>query len=190
MTTSTMSPTKNFIEIGSCDFGTLNHLADYGWGGIIVEPVKEYLDNIPRKPGVWYVNSAIDTQQGLRTMNVFKKEYANVDRDFAGMSSFSEYTKEVNLDRVEPREVSTITYAELIGTYPIGSVDFLKIDTEGHDWVILQTVEFTGARRPKIIKLEYKHFRSYEDRVKRFLQEHDYLVYVEKDDMYAIDQRL
>ena len=43
---------KTFIEIGACDFDTLVHLSDEGWQGIVVEPIREYYNNIERKPNV------------------------------------------------------------------------------------------------------------------------------------------
>ena len=32
-------------------------LAEEGWGGAIVEPVTEYLDNLPRREAVTYINA-------------------------------------------------------------------------------------------------------------------------------------
>ena len=80
---------KHFIEIGSCDFDTLNHLADYGWKGIIVEPIKKYLDNIPHKEGIEYVNVAIDRVNGKRIIQTWKEEQTKKDKDFKGMSGFN-----------------------------------------------------------------------------------------------------
>jgi len=183
-----MNGIKYFVEIGACDFDNLVELAKHGWGGIVVEPIKEYYDRIPKYDGVAYVNAAIDTKEGNRTMNVFKQEYVDKDHDFAGMSSFAEYTKEVNRDRVAPRTVPTITYQQLLERNPIPRVDFLKIDTEGHDWKILQTVVFEGPLRPTVIKFEYKHFRSIKGEITNFLERMNYLSYVENDDMYAISK--
>ena len=45
-----------FIEIGVCDFDTLEPLANNGWSGIFVEPIKHYFDKLPRKENVCYEN--------------------------------------------------------------------------------------------------------------------------------------
>ena len=37
---------KIFVEIGVCDFDTLEPLIDNGWKGYFVEPVKEYADKL------------------------------------------------------------------------------------------------------------------------------------------------
>ena len=37
----------------------------------------------------------------------------------------------------------------------ISQVDYLKIDTEGHDWEILKQVHMIGPLRPSVIKVEH-----------------------------------
>tara|TARA_R100000278_G_scaffold94497_1_gene72152 strand:- start:11 stop:604 length:594 start_codon:yes stop_codon:yes gene_type:complete len=159
---------KTFIEIGSCDFNTLNHLYYDGWRGIIVEPVKEYLDNLERHPSIEYVNMAIDTQNGTRDLWMCPKEYQKVSRDYRGMSSFyrdihhgsvvgeqvlNDKGKPVHTDKIE---IQTITWNTLVETFNIKEVDYLKIDTEGHDWEILKSIDLNKIK-PKIIKVEHKH---------------------------------
>ena len=48
-----------FIEVGTCDFDTLEKLAKNGWDGIMVEPVKEYMDKLPKFDNIHYENIAI-----------------------------------------------------------------------------------------------------------------------------------
>jgi FkbM family methyltransferase len=182
-----MSDSKFFIEIGSCDFGTLNHLAHHGWQGMIVEPVEKYLNRLERLQGVHYVNKAIDITNATKEMFVYKDSVCDNDRDFSGMSSFGEYVIDQNRALVEPVLVSTITYAELMYAHDVKRVDFLKIDTEGHDWVILQLVIYAGPLRPKLIKAETKHLGENLSKAVKFLEERKYLVYQEKEDLYAID---
>lgn len=184
-----MTPTKYFVEIGSCDFDTLNSLAEEGWGGVVVEPVEEYLNNLPKHDAVTYINAALDKSSKPRVMHVFKKEITSKDRDYAGMSSFSEYTLDANKDYVEPRLVPCITYSEVVNESRIPQVDYLKIDTEGHDMAILREVIYEGPLRPRLIKAEHKHIPRGVYAMKNFLEDRDYLVYQELDDIYAIDKR-
>ena len=83
-----MRDTKFFIEIGSCNFGTLNHLASHGWEGIIVEPIAKYLNDIERMPGVQYVNKAIDTTSSTRTMFVYKDDICKNIASVVGKNVF------------------------------------------------------------------------------------------------------
>jgi len=174
---------KHFIEIGSCDFDTLNHLADYGWKGLIVEPIKKYLDNLPRKEGIEYVNVAIDKVDGKRMIQTWKEEQILRDSDFKGMSGFNNLPK--NQRFLEDMEVDCLTISSLLKKYPIPQIDFLKIDTEGHDFTVLRQFPFEGNLRPKLIKVEHKHLD--EQILITLLKNKNYEVYQEKNDLYAID---
>lgn len=175
---------KTFIEIGSCDFNTLNHLSDKGWRGVIVEPVKEYFDNLEKKPNISYLNCAVDIMSGTTKMYRWNKDIVDADHDYRGMTtmnlkntSFANQTTEIT--------VPTITYTELVHSNQIERVDLLKIDTEGHDLKILKTVAFNSNIRPKIIKVEHAHCDLSE--MKAFLESKNYHVEVETYDIYAID---
>ena len=175
-----------FVEIGSCDFNTLNHLYYGGWKGIIVEPVKEYLDNLEKHPFIEYVNAAIDLENGTRTLWMCPPEYQDEHRDYRGMSSFY---KNVQYDTVigdtilddydKPihtitRNVETITWDTLVEKYDIKNIDYLKIDTEGHDWEILSSIDLNKIT-PKIIKVEHIHSGKKEE-ILDYLYSHGYHV--------------
>jgi len=61
--------------------------------------------------------------------------------------------KPVHTDKIE---IQTITWNTLVETFNIKEVDYLKIDTEGHDWEILKSIDLNKIK-PKIIKVEHKH---------------------------------
>jgi|TARA_B100000073_G_scaffold346964_1_gene359823 FkbM family methyltransferase len=175
---------KTFIEIGSCDFNTLNHLHYDGWRGVIVEPVIEYLDNLEKHPSINYVNAAVDTQDGERELWMCPQEYQKVSRDYRGMSSFhrdihhgSVVGEQVLNDKGKPvhtesRSVKTITWNTLVETFNINEVDYLKIDTEGHDWEILKSIDLNKIK-PKVIKIEHKHSGKWRE-INTYLMEHGY----------------
>lgn len=177
---------KTFIEIGSCDFQTLNYLSDFGWKGVIVEPVKKYLDNIEQKPNVFYVNAAVDTDRGSRELWLCSEELVDSDKDYAGMSSFY---KNVQSEKAGSHDrsiiVPTLTYSDLISMCNITQVDYLKIDTEGHDYEILKMVDLRGPLRPKYIKIEHKH--SSFDAIVGHLSTNGYHCEVWPWDIIAID---
>ena len=62
-----------------------------------------------------------------------------------------------------------------------------ELDTEGHDSVILSSIDFNNrALRPSLIKAETKHYDS--NKVIELLESNGYLVFEEADDVYAIDK--
>jgi FkbM family methyltransferase len=142
---------------------------------------------LDRYKGVTYINSAVDIKRGSRVMDVYKEEQVKKDRDYAGMSTFTEYTVKRNKKFVDQRTVSTITYEDAVFMGGIPRVDFLKLDTEGHDYSILSSIDFNNrALRPALIKAESKHKDS-----KKFIQlleRNGYLVFEESNDVYAIDK--
>ena len=174
---------KTFIEIGSCDFGTLNHFPSKGgWNGVIVDPIKKYLDNIEKSDNVRYVNSAISDDRGAKKMYVFNDDIVNSDRDFAGMSTM--YPTDSNMKYMDEVMVNSITYKDLLESNNIERVDYLKIDTEGHDMNILKTVIFEGHLRPSIIKIEHKHCDLKE--MSDFLVNNNYHIDVQAEDIFCI----
>jgi FkbM family methyltransferase len=174
---------KTFVEIGACDFGTLNALGgDGGWQGVIVEPVKKYLDRLDRRENVTYLNAAIDTEAGERELWLCSEKLCENDRDFSGMSSFHKWPA-----HSESITVPTLTYGDLLKRCGFDRVDFLKIDTEGHDLTILETVDFSGTLKPQLIKVEHKHCSL--DKILNVLQKNGYLCDVTEQDVWAISKK-
>lgn len=178
---------KYFIEIGSCDFNTLNNFANHGWEGCIIDPMSEYLNKLEKKKGVHYVNAGMDHDDGERKIYFAPKSVVDHDRDFAGMSTF--YTADErgygSKHLTESKVVKTMSFKTLIEKYNIKKIDFLKIDTEGYDFEILKMFPWELTKlNPALIKVEHKYINNIE--MKEFLNIKGYHVFIEKDDIYAI----
>jgi FkbM family methyltransferase len=168
---------RTFLEIGSCDFDTLNFLADHNWQGAIVEPMSKYLDRLERKQGVLYFNYAIDSQDGFKTIYEYPEDVVASDKDFSGMSSFYKRS-----DNMIQHNVPTITYESLIRLCGYEEIEYLKIDTEGHDEVILNQV-MAHKMKPNQIKVEHKYCNR--NKMVDLLKSHGYSVNVLEQDLYA-----
>lgn len=170
---------KTFVEIGSCDFDTLNYLSDRGWKGVIVEPIKKYLNNIEQKPHVHYLNYAIDLDRGVRIMRTAPDSLVETDREYAGMSSF------INMNELlsEEQLVNTITFDDLIDLCNITQIDYLKIDAEGYDWVLISNFPYDKIK-PKFIQVESEHLNGKE--MGEFLANRGYHINCDTTDLYAL----
>tara|TARA_R100000995_G_C3432416_1_gene99161 strand:- start:71 stop:676 length:606 start_codon:yes stop_codon:yes gene_type:complete len=150
-----------FIEIGTCDFDTLENLAQQGWKGIFVEPIEEYLDKLERFDGCIYENCAVlDT---IDTMPIqfydpnwaegWKKGVGSLDlghNNFIANPQFEEH--------VVSREVSVVTLDYLIKKHNVTRIDYLKIDIEGWDYKILD--DYSWDIKPKKLVVEHKHWEN------------------------------
>ena len=139
-----------FLEIGTSDFDTCIQTAEPNVVGISVEPVKLYFDRLPSRDGVIRVNAAISANDGhlnvfyvnpdvieahkmpswLRGCNsVNKPHYLAVEQlTMRGMDPETFITKET---------IEALSFKTLVKRYDIESINYLKIDTEGHDLIIL-----------------------------------------------------
>jgi hypothetical protein len=142
----------NFIEIGTSDFRTLIEKAKPSDVGLSVEPIKQYLDKLPNKPNVTKANYAISEKSGhcyvyyldeliitehklpwyLRGCNSINSIHPTVERWLIN--------KKLSLDIITKEKVKVLSYGDLMKMFNVSSVDFLLLDTEGHDCKILKSI--------------------------------------------------
>jgi FkbM family methyltransferase len=170
MNKNTLLKHYDFVEIGTSDFDTLIQICDENTVGISVEPIKYYLDRLPNKSNVIKLQSALSTNDGecdvyyisdddiqkhslqwwVRGSNSINKPHPIVLKDIGEEL----YNKIVTIEKVP-----TISWDSLINSYGIKSIGHLKIDTEGHDHIILRDfLDFCNKNSfdlPNKITLEY-----------------------------------
>jgi FkbM family methyltransferase len=163
----------NFIEIGTSDFNTLLQSDNPGIG-LSIEPLKIYLDRLPNKEGVTKVNCAISDFDGevdiywidpqdiatynlphwLKGCNSIMKPHPTADAELRvrGLSSIYKTSK-----------CEAVSWDTLVKRFEIESIDYLKIDTEGHDCVILEAILDAQVKvLPKTILFENNALTSHE----------------------------
>lgn len=156
--------TYKFIEIGTADFDTEVESCAYFDYGISIEPVKELLDRLPRKPNVTYLNAAISNYDGVGLMYHTTPEIAlrfKLPRWARGCNSLGSSHRGLNRalvaanqlpsDGVIQSTVEVMTPITLIKRLEVERFEFLKIDTEGHDAIIL--TEFIKLWKTNVIHL-------------------------------------
>ena len=139
----------DFIEIGTSDFDTLIETSTDETVGISIEPIKYYIDRLPNKQNVIKVQAALSTEDGdvdVYYIDDWKIEENNLPWWVRGSNSINnphpfaikELGEELYNSLVTIEKVPTISWKTLINTYGVESIGYLKIDTEGHDHVILR----------------------------------------------------
>jgi len=180
---------KTFVEIGCCDFNTLRSLCDSGWRGIMVDPYKPYLDNISDHENLTKINSAIGLYDGKTTFKRVTDEFITKtgDKDYKGMGTITNIT---TLDtnkklksHLETHEVSLTTFNTMLSSLGITKIDYLKIDTEGMDFDILKSIDYT---KYKINIIRMEHTYCDDKLVINFLENNGYHCELFKNDIIAI----
>ena len=153
-----------FVEIGCSDFETILQEGRAG-KGISVEPLGFYLDNLPDSEDVLKVRVAISDKNEFRKIFWVRPE----DIEKYGLP---EWVRGCNkLDSPHPTVsrilqnkslewammedvVECITFQTLAERYNISEISHLKIDTEGHDLIILKSLMNYGKILPTLITFE------------------------------------
>jgi FkbM family methyltransferase len=158
-----------FIQIGANDGMKDDPLQkfvkEYGWKGILVEPIPEAFEaltkNYGNNPNLKFINAAIAEEDGVRTLYSFRR-----DTGFQGGTLYSSFRRDVLLRntrfipetarQVVEVPVKCLSMASLLREAAGNAVDLLLIDTEGFDFNILKMIDFS-VLLPPIIAYEHAH---------------------------------
>lgn len=163
----------DYLEVGCSDFDTL--LQKTTLTGLSVEPIPYYLDRLPNRPGAIKVNAAVSNVSGVGTMNWLEPRVIgkNCDVDFAtahkltgclpyytrGMSTLTKSLDSGSLEAkygLDPNDpellhrtpIPLLTVSTIFDQHGVDSVHFVKVDTEGADAIVVQSVLDAAVQRP------------------------------------------
>lgn len=142
----------NFLDIGTSDFDISSFQLENSKTCLLVEPLQNYLDNIPNSPNIIKANYAISNVEDF--VNIFYITEENIKKYnlpywVKGCNKINtkhptivNLLQQLNLDEniIFCKKVKCISFNTLLKLYNITHIESLKIDTEGHDHVILEDV--------------------------------------------------
>lgn len=168
-------PQASFVEIGANDGHSHDHLREHilerEWRGLMVEPVPYVFDRLRRNyegiDRVTFVNAAVGAQDGelpfYHLRDASPKEREQLPEWYDGIGSFSReaiLSHRPQMPDIEARlveaTVPTFSFDSLCRRHGVEHVDLLVIDTEGHDWPILRSIDF-DRWRPELVIYEHYH---------------------------------
>jgi FkbM family methyltransferase len=136
------------------------------WRGTFVEPVPYLFEklrwNYAARADCTFVNAAVSTTTGTLRFHYVSPDARKQHPEFpTWVEQLGTFDKSIILDALEGRlepyivelEIEAITLAELFVRANITSIDVLMIDTEGHDWKILQQLDLLRFK-PGVILFE------------------------------------
>lgn len=173
-----------FVDIGANDGKTFSNTYFFekkGWTGICVEPIKDVFEKLEK-------NRVCKCIHGVISGN--DEEFANffhIPGDLEMLSGILEKYDEKHLERlkregVEGGEIISIKNYNFNNIITTNDIDYLSIDTEGSEFDILESIDFSKYTI-KVISIE----NDYNDkRINNFLKEKEfqYLKTIGSDDIY------
>lgn len=181
---------KTFLEIGCADFDTLVPLAAKGgWTGWCVEPMPHFARKLREMASglpVAICEKAISDYDGEITMAVGDGEQWATG---ASHVTANNHTGARLLDlpvnkflRKEDIKVECISLDSFILKNKITSIDFCKIDIEGHEATVLGA--YSWSVKPAFMKIEHCHTPG--NTLDDILRPQGYSIFVESDDIYCV----
>ena len=156
------------IEIGTSDFDTEAGKQP----GLFIEPVKEYFDKLP--DSCWKENAAVSNYEGETSVYYIPSDLIiehNLPPWVRGCNSINKVHPTIQkhgwAHLAVAHNVRVTTLCVLLSQYNINNIDVLKVDTEGHDCVILNnfldTIQNKPLLLPKVIKFEANILQTQDD---------------------------
>lgn len=136
----------DFLEIGTSNFETCIQECHESEIGISVDAISYYLDCLPNKSNVKKVHTAITSERKSDSIKIYYIPEDDIVKNnlyswFKGCNKIGEYHPlhiQHNLTHlVKIEDVPLINIDEFLIQHNIRKIKYLKIDTEGHDYVIL-----------------------------------------------------
>ncbi|MGY2051145.1 FkbM family methyltransferase [Methylobacterium sp. JK268] len=142
-------PFFDFIEIGTSDFDTIAQSSGHHSRGLSIDPVSIYLEKLPQGADCVKLNAAISDYDGELYVYYIEPEAIAAHglpdwiRGCSSINSLhptaSRVIREMKVpnDIVKKRKVPVYTLMSVVKKYGISGIHTLKVDTEGHDCVII-----------------------------------------------------
>lgn len=181
-----------FVEFGAADGlnGSNSHMLEthYGWRGVLVEPARSWRAELARNRQCIVDHRCVTDRTGDRVL--FRdcaerplstiEAYKDADR-FGGQRG-----------RAQRYEVETVSLDDLLDGHGLRKVDYLSVDTEGSELMILAAFDFARFR-PRVITVEHGYEPRRRARLHELLSKRGYRRKYETlsqiDDWYVRDRR-
>ncbi len=182
-----------FVEVGAFDgkhYSNVRRLVEkYDWQGLCVEPIKKNFEKLRRSylgKNVKCIQVAVSNRNGTAEMNV--STYPHLPEWGSDVSALDpaeterwtrKYGAQWTKEKVQVKKLT-----EILAENNLTDIDLLSIDAEGHDFEVLEGLDFEKYK-PQLIVVEYGGRR---DDIIELLSLHGYsVVYDNRQDLFFAD---
>lgn len=164
-----------FVEFGATDgvysSNTLLLEKEFGWNGILAEPARSWIDDLKRNRNCVISDDCVYKKDGEFLM--FRESKSNPE-----LSSLSNGKKENLYARkksdTDIYEVKTISLRSLLSVNNAPkTIDFLSIDTEGTEFEVIESFDFSEYIF-NLICIEHNH-QTYRSSIRSLLEKNGYV---------------
>jgi FkbM family methyltransferase len=171
-----LQPNNTAVIIGANDGKSFDDcfqtIADSPVRLLCIEPIPQYLDELrdflANRPETVFVEKAlsnftgtttlqyVDTSSGLYNLPEWAKGIGSINPEKTVLSGkgIDAATAETIQAATQSLEISVMSVIDFLEEFKISKIDYLQVDTEGHDAVILEEFSKTTVR-PSLIKYEH-----------------------------------
>jgi len=184
------NPEFAFLQIGAFDGVNNDPLNDlikkHDLKGIVVEPQPQAFDllkeNYKSTNNLVFVNAAISNKDETKPFYTTKTEAIQV----ASFNKQHLIKRNVPVTHIAEVEMQCFTINTLLEQNNFSSLDLIQIDTEGYDFEIVKTIDFTKVQ-PLVIRYEHEHLSPSDfSNSLELLADQGYQFIVERRDVVAI----
>ncbi len=206
------SPDFFFVEIGANDGierdPIYNFAKKYKWKGILVEPQKKVFKKLKQNykniNGLAFENAAIARKSGTAKLFLPKFTTENstlvpslikeiLAKEWKESQEYKKAPAKADMDDyIIAKKVDCITFDCLLKKHNVKKIDLLLIDTEGYDFEIIKSIDFSAVK-PQIIRYEHKHLSEKDKKACiRLLESKKYTIASEdsEDTVAVLDKKL
>lgn len=175
-----------FIQIGGFDgvFDDPLHkmIIKHHWSGLIVEPQPEAFcalqKNYANHPNITLIQAAISNNNEPIVLHRLSQKNLTEEwkNCFATLLPDRGDIGKTPADQCEKIIVPGISLSTLLQQHQVKKIGLMQIDTEGYDYQILKSIDFTKLK-PKIIHYEHRHLPSQEiELAQKLLKKYKYII--------------
>ncbi len=175
-----------FIEVGAHNGHVTDHLykriVNDKWSGVFIEPIgasfKALKKNFKGIDGLSFERIAISRKSGSLKM------WVPLRSSLAGCSIYRHHPP-IKKKSVKHITVACKTLNFVAKKYNLTKIDVLQVDTEGHDFEVLKSLDL-GKHLPVIIHYEHRHLCPVDKAAcEKRLQSHGYTFFFNKNNTIA-----